>query len=39
MEGSRVLGYSTYTPWHQEGSKGSRSKVVKFQMRPDQLAK
>ncbi len=31
--------YSMYTPWHQEGGKGSRSKVVKFQVRPDPLAK
>jgi len=31
--------YSMYTPWHQEGGKGSRPKVVKFQVRPDPLAK
>jgi hypothetical protein len=31
--------YSMYTPWHQEGGKGSRSKIVKFQVRPDPLAK
>jgi hypothetical protein len=31
--------YSMYTPWHQEGGKGSRPKVVKFQMRPNPLAK
>jgi len=31
--------YSMYTPWHQEGGKGSRPKVVKFQARPDPLAK
>ncbi len=30
---------STYTPWHMEGGKGSRSKLVKFQSRPDPLAK
>jgi len=31
--------YSMYTPWHQEGGKGSRPKVVKFQMRPNPIAK
>jgi hypothetical protein len=31
--------YSTYTPWHQEGGKGTRPKVVKFQVRPNPLAK
>ena len=31
--------FSTYTPWHQEGGKGTRPKVVKFQVRPDPLAK
>jgi hypothetical protein len=31
--------YSMYTPWHQEGGKGSRPKVVKFQVRPTPLAK
>jgi len=31
--------YSMYTPWHQEGGKGSRPKVVKFQVRPNSLAK
>ena len=31
--------YSMYTPWHQEGGKGARPKVVKFQVRPDPLAK
>jgi hypothetical protein len=31
--------YSMYTPWHQEGGKGTRPKVVKFQVRPDALAK
>jgi hypothetical protein len=31
--------YSMYTPWHQEGGKGSRPKVVKFQVRPNPLAK
>ena len=31
--------YSMYTPWHQEGGKGQRPKVVKFQVRPNPLAK
>ena len=31
--------YSMYTPWHQEGGKGSRPKVVKLQVRPDPTAK
>ena len=31
--------YSMYTPWHQEGGKGARPKVVKFQVRPDPLTK
>jgi hypothetical protein len=31
--------YSMYTPWHQEGGKGTRPKVVKFQARPNPLAK
>jgi hypothetical protein len=31
--------YSMYTPWHQEGGKGSRPKVVKLQMRPTPIAK
>jgi len=31
--------YSMYSPWHQEGGKGARPKVVKFQVRPDPLAK
>ena len=31
--------YSMYTPWHQEGGKGTRPKVVKFQVRPNILAK
>jgi hypothetical protein len=31
--------YSMYTPWHQEGGKGSRPKIVKFQTRPNPLAK
>ena len=31
--------YSMYTPWHQEGGKGTKPKVVKFQVRPTPLAK
>jgi len=31
--------YSTRTPFHVEGGKGTTSKVVKFQLRPDPLAK
>jgi hypothetical protein len=34
--------YADYGPnsiWHTEGGKGTRSSVVKFQMRPDPLAK
>jgi len=31
--------YSMYTPWHQEGGKGSRPKVVKLQIRPNPIAK
>jgi hypothetical protein len=34
--------WSTYAgraPFHMEGGKGSRSKVVKFQLRPDPLAR
>ena len=31
--------YGTYVPWHIEGGKGTTSKVVKFQLRPDTLAK
>jgi cytochrome c553 len=30
---------STRTPFHMEGGKGTASKVVKFQLRPDPLAK
>ena len=48
LEDLRLLGwkgrgfwssYSMYTPWHQEGGKGTRPKVVKFQVRPTPLAK
>jgi len=31
--------YSMYTPWHQEGGKGTKPKVVKFQVRPSPVAK
>jgi hypothetical protein len=31
--------YSTRTPFHLEGGKGTRPKVVKFQLRPDPLAR
>ncbi len=31
--------YATRTPFHVEGGKGTKSKVVKFQLRPDPLAK
>ena len=31
--------YSIYAPWHIEGGKGAHQKVVKFQMRPNPLAK
>jgi hypothetical protein len=31
--------YSSYTPWHYEGGKGTKPKLVKFQMRPNPLAK
>jgi hypothetical protein len=31
--------YSTRAPWHMEGGKGTTSKAVKFQMRPDPLAR
>ena len=30
---------STRAPFHMEGGKGTTSKVVKFQLRPDPLAK
>jgi hypothetical protein len=29
----------TRTPFHMEGGKGTRPKVVKFQLRPDPLAR
>jgi hypothetical protein len=28
-----------YAPWHIEGGKGTRGKVIKYQIRPDPLAK
>jgi len=31
--------YGTNTPWHLEGGQGTLSKVVKFQIRPDPLAR
>jgi len=31
--------YSMYTPWHQEGGKGTRPKVVKFQVRTSPVDK
>src|SRR5437868_13889991 len=30
--------FATYTPWHIEGGKQVRPKLVKFQLRPDALA-
>ena len=30
--------YGTHFVWHIEGGKGTRGKVVKFQLRPDPLA-
>ena len=31
--------YGSYTPWHYEGGKGTTGKAVKFQLRPNPLAK
>jgi hypothetical protein len=31
--------FATRTPFHVEGGKGNTSKVIKFQVRPDPLAK
>jgi len=31
--------YATRAPFHAEGGKGNTSKLVKFQVRPDPLAK
>jgi hypothetical protein len=32
-------GSGTRAPFHQEGGKGTKPKLVKFQIRPDPLAK
>jgi hypothetical protein len=32
-------GSGTRAPFHQEGGKGTKPKLVKFQLRPDPLAK
>jgi hypothetical protein len=32
-------GWSNRTPWHNEGGKGTPSKAIKFQVRPNPLAK
>jgi hypothetical protein len=31
--------YSNYAAWHLEGGPGTKQKSVKFQIRPDPLAK
>ncbi len=31
--------YGTHFVWHIEGGKGTKGKVVKFQVRPDPLAR
>ena len=31
--------YGTHFVWHIEGGKGTRGKLVKFQLRPDPLAR
>ena len=31
--------YGNRTPFHLEGGKGTTSKIVKFQLRPDPLAR
>jgi hypothetical protein len=31
--------FSSYAAWHVEGGKGTKQKIVKFQIRPDPLAK
>ena len=31
--------YGTHFVWHIEGGKGTKGKVVKFQIRPDPLAR
>jgi hypothetical protein len=32
-------GSGTRAPFHQEGGKGTKPKLVKFQLRPDPLAR
>jgi hypothetical protein len=31
--------YGTHFVWHIEGGKGAKGKIVKFQIRPDPLAR
>ena len=31
--------YGTHFVWHIEGGKGTKGKIVKFQIRPDPLAR
>jgi hypothetical protein len=31
--------YASEAQWHTEGGKGTKGKLVKFQLRPDPLAK
>jgi hypothetical protein len=31
--------YGTHFVWHIEGGKGTKGKLVKFQLRPDPLAR
>jgi len=39
-KGKAIWGtYATRAPFHMEGGKGTTSKVIKFQVRPDPLAK
>ena len=39
-KGSAVYAdFGTMAPWHLEGGKGTKSKIVKFQLRPNPLAK
>jgi len=39
-KGSAVYAdFGTISPWHLEGGKGTKSKMVKFQLRPNPLAK
>jgi hypothetical protein len=39
MAGGLWSTTSTRAPFHMEGGKGAKPKVVKFQLRPDPLAK